>query len=132
MFLINNLETNLILRFQIRYPTLHVLASVLAWASSVINPFIYAATNRQYRTAYQQLLCSMKINTDGRSHKITSGPRKASSSSVPVPVTIAAPGASVQIPNSHSLNTNQLNIPMTIYGMQKFTAIEEETKKELT
>lgn len=72
----------------------------------------------------------MQINADGRSHKVTSGPRKPSSSSVPV--TIAAPGASAQISNSHSLDTNKLNIPMTIYGMEKFTAVEEETKKQLT
>ncbi|XP_045481360.1 protein trapped in endoderm-1-like [Harmonia axyridis] len=39
----------------VAYPSLHVVASILAWASSVINPFIYAASNRQYRTAYSKL-----------------------------------------------------------------------------
>ncbi|KAI5637519.1 7 transmembrane receptor (rhodopsin family) domain-containing protein [Phthorimaea operculella] len=39
-----------------RYPWLHIIASILAWASSVINPLIYAATNRQYRAAYGNLL----------------------------------------------------------------------------
>ncbi|KAB7505392.1 Protein trapped in endoderm-1 [Armadillidium nasatum] len=43
---------------QVRVPMLHVLASVLAWASAVINPFVYAFTNRQYRTAYKKLFCS--------------------------------------------------------------------------
>lgn len=38
----------------IRYPVLHVIASILAWASCVINPLIYAATNRQYRSAYKK------------------------------------------------------------------------------
>ncbi|KAK3917698.1 Protein trapped in endoderm-1 [Frankliniella fusca] len=38
-------------------PLLQLLSSVLAWASAVINPFIYAATNRQYRAAYRRLLC---------------------------------------------------------------------------
>uniref|UniRef100_A0A0U5AEH1 Putative gustatory receptor n=1 Tax=Reticulitermes speratus TaxID=60591 RepID=A0A0U5AEH1_9NEOP len=42
---------------EIRYPTIHVMASVLAWASSVVNPFIYAGSNRQYRAAYRKLLC---------------------------------------------------------------------------
>lgn len=37
------------------FPVIHVLASILAWASSVINPFIYAASNRQYRAAYKQI-----------------------------------------------------------------------------
>uniref|UniRef100_A0A2P2IDF3 Protein trapped in endoderm-1-like n=1 Tax=Hirondellea gigas TaxID=1518452 RepID=A0A2P2IDF3_9CRUS len=37
------------------YPSLHVVASVLAWASAVVNPFVYAVTNRQYRTAYRKL-----------------------------------------------------------------------------
>ncbi|CAG9760179.1 unnamed protein product [Ceutorhynchus assimilis] len=41
---------------KVSYPELHVLASILAWASSVINPFIYAATNKQYRSAYKKLL----------------------------------------------------------------------------
>ncbi|KAK9693037.1 7 transmembrane receptor (rhodopsin family) [Popillia japonica] len=40
---------------EVRYPTLHVFASILAWASSVVNPFIYAASNRQYRSAYSKL-----------------------------------------------------------------------------
>lgn len=31
------------------YPWLHIVASVMAWASSVINPIIYAASNRNYR-----------------------------------------------------------------------------------
>lgn len=44
--------------FQVKFPMLHVLASVLAWASAVINPFVYAFTNRQYRTAYKKLFCS--------------------------------------------------------------------------
>ncbi|XP_023333494.1 protein trapped in endoderm-1 [Eurytemora carolleeae] len=38
-------------------PTLHVVASVLAWMSSVINPFIYAFKNRQYKQAFKKLLC---------------------------------------------------------------------------
>ncbi|GBP19541.1 Protein trapped in endoderm-1 [Eumeta japonica] len=46
----------------IRFPWLHVIASILAWASSVINPVIYAATNRQYRAAYNNLLKMCKNN----------------------------------------------------------------------
>ncbi|KAJ9581013.1 hypothetical protein L9F63_023800, partial [Diploptera punctata] len=46
---------------EIRYPTIHVLASVLAWASSVINPFIYAGSNRQYRGAFRRLLCCSSV-----------------------------------------------------------------------
>ncbi|XP_077290199.1 trapped in endoderm 1 [Arctopsyche grandis] len=44
----------------ISFPTFHVVASILAWASSVINPFIYAATNRQYRSAYKKLFKSCR------------------------------------------------------------------------
>lgn len=43
-----------------KYPTLQVLASVMAWASSVINPFIYAASNRSYRVAYYKLFTLLK------------------------------------------------------------------------
>ncbi|XP_059099520.1 protein trapped in endoderm-1-like isoform X2 [Tigriopus californicus] len=39
----------------IRYPFLHIPASVLAWASAVINPFIYAFKNRQYQQAFAKL-----------------------------------------------------------------------------
>ncbi|XP_071442866.1 protein trapped in endoderm-1-like [Hetaerina americana] len=42
---------------EVKYPTIHVLASILAWASSVVNPFIYAGSNRQYRAAYRKLFC---------------------------------------------------------------------------
>lgn len=44
------------------FPVLNVLASVLAWASSVINPFIYAASNRQYRAAYTKLFNIVKTS----------------------------------------------------------------------
>ncbi|XP_068244510.1 LOW QUALITY PROTEIN: protein trapped in endoderm-1-like [Palaemon carinicauda] len=47
-------------------PSLHVLASVLAWASSVVNPFVYAVTNRQYRKAYNSLFCFSRSKRSGR------------------------------------------------------------------
>lgn len=43
------------------YPWLQILASIMAWASSVINPFIYAASNRNYRVAYYKLFASIKF-----------------------------------------------------------------------
>ncbi len=39
----------------VRYPTLHVVASILAWASAVVNPFIYAFRNRQYQQAFARV-----------------------------------------------------------------------------
>ena len=36
----------------VQFPFLHILASVLAWASAVVNPFIYAFKNRQYQQAF--------------------------------------------------------------------------------
>lgn len=44
-----------------QFPWLNTLASILAWASSVINPFIYAASNRTYRVAYFKLFSAMKF-----------------------------------------------------------------------
>ena len=43
----------------VAYPFLHILASVLAWASAVINPFIYAFKNKQYQQAFAKvrLIC---------------------------------------------------------------------------
>lgn len=43
------------------YPWLNTIASILAWAASVINPFIYAASNRTYRVAYYKLFAKMKF-----------------------------------------------------------------------
>lgn len=43
------------------YPWLNIIASILAWASSVVNPFIYAASNRTYRVAYFKLFSMMKF-----------------------------------------------------------------------
>lgn len=43
-----------------KYPSINIIASILAWASSVINPFIYAASNRTYRVAYFKLFSAMK------------------------------------------------------------------------
>jgi len=47
---------------KVTFPTLHVLASVLAWASAVINPFIYALSNSQYRQAFIELFRGKKQN----------------------------------------------------------------------
>lgn len=44
-----------------KYPWVHIFASIMAWASSVINPFIYAASNRTYRVAYYKLFSIMKF-----------------------------------------------------------------------
>jgi len=43
------------------YPWLHILSSVMAWASSVVNPFIYAASNRNYRVAYHKIFTTLKF-----------------------------------------------------------------------
>ena len=40
----------------VEFPFLHILASVLAWASAVINPFIYAFKNRQYQQAFAKVI----------------------------------------------------------------------------
>ena len=39
----------------VKIPTLHVVASVLAWMSATINPFIYAFKNRQYQQAFKKV-----------------------------------------------------------------------------
>lgn len=57
----------------VRYPVFHVLGSILAWASSVINPFIYVASNRQYRTAYSTLFRAVRSSmafSDSRNNSL--------------------------------------------------------------
>ena len=39
----------------VTYPYLHIVASILAWASAIINPFIYAFKNRQYQQAFAKV-----------------------------------------------------------------------------
>jgi hypothetical protein len=43
-----------------KYPWLHVVASVSAWSSAVINPIIYAVGSSQYRNAYKNLFVQVK------------------------------------------------------------------------
>lgn len=43
------------------YPWFHIMASIMAWASSVINPVIYAASNRNYRIAYYNTIKHLKF-----------------------------------------------------------------------
>ena len=45
----------------VEFPFLHILASVLAWASAVVNPFIYAFKNRQYQQAFIKVSFAKKI-----------------------------------------------------------------------
>ena len=40
---------------EVEFPTIHVVASVLAWMSATINPFIYAFKNRQYQQAFKKV-----------------------------------------------------------------------------
>ena len=43
-------------------PTLHVIASVLAWMSATVNPFIYAFKNRQYQQAFKKVNVYTNVN----------------------------------------------------------------------
>ncbi|XP_011307025.1 protein trapped in endoderm-1 [Fopius arisanus] len=49
---------------EFKAPVVHVIGSILAWASSVVNPFIYAGTNKLYREAYRQILCPITSTTN--------------------------------------------------------------------
>ena len=40
----------------VKYPFIHIIASILAWGSAIINPFIYAFKNRQYQQAFVKVL----------------------------------------------------------------------------
>lgn len=39
-------------------PTLHTMASVLAWTSTALNPIIYTVFNKQYKQAFKAAICS--------------------------------------------------------------------------
>lgn len=56
----------------VKFPTIHVVASVLAWMSATINPFIYAFKNRQYQQAFKKLLCVEKSQNRSGNRTTTS------------------------------------------------------------
>jgi len=41
----------------LRQPSVHIVASVLAWMSAAVNPFIYSFLNQQYQQAFHSLMC---------------------------------------------------------------------------
>ena len=47
-----------------KMPSIHVVASVLAWMSASINPFVYAIQNQQYQEAFRALLCKKRSNEE--------------------------------------------------------------------
>ena len=53
----------------VNVPTLHVVASVLAWMSATINPFIYAFKNRQYQQAFRKVSNSLTCPTSAKVKK---------------------------------------------------------------
>lgn len=55
-------------------PAVHVISSILEWMSSVINPLIYAVSNRQYREAYAKLFNLMKTKMTYTESKQNSRP----------------------------------------------------------
>lgn len=56
----------------VAFPVIHIIASVLAWMSATINPFIYAFKNRQYQQAFKKLLCVDKSVARGGQRTTTS------------------------------------------------------------
>ena len=40
---------------QMSVPSIHIIASILAWGSAIVNPFIYAFKNRQYQQAFTRV-----------------------------------------------------------------------------
>lgn len=68
---------------QISYPWIHVSASILAWASAVINPIIYSVSSKSYRHAYSSLLgCKREATTYTRA--ATSATAKTTTSDMAV------------------------------------------------
>jgi len=45
-----------------RQPAVHIIASVLAWMSAAVNPFIYSIQNQQYQKAFKTLLFKKRTN----------------------------------------------------------------------
>ncbi|ODN04410.1 Protein trapped in endoderm-1 [Orchesella cincta] len=63
---------------KISIPTIHVTASILAWASAVINPIIYSISSKTYRNAYMVALGIKRSTNYARA--ATSGTAKTTTS----------------------------------------------------
>ena len=50
----------------VAFPAVHIIASVLAWMSATINPFIYAFKNRQYQQAFTKVLTNHTVMRLGK------------------------------------------------------------------
>jgi len=57
----------------IKQPSVHIIASVLAWMSATINPIIYSFLNKQYQKAFRTLLCRFKTRPNTRRETKSSG-----------------------------------------------------------
>ncbi|GFS93320.1 protein trapped in endoderm-1 [Trichonephila clavipes] len=97
-----------VLEEKIRMPTVHVMASVLAWMSSCINPIIYAAMNRQYRQAYVRLFCGTKRRI-GANNSSTSTARSGSSHSKTLMSEVFVFNPTMNGSNGHCTTTNEKN-----------------------
>ena len=42
---------------EMSHPNIHIIASILAWTSAAINPFVYSLQNQQYQAAFKSLFC---------------------------------------------------------------------------
>lgn len=74
-----------------KYPFAHVMASVSAWSSAVINPIIYAVGSSQYRNAYKSLFVQIKTwrssNSSGNNNRNLASNTADPNSVVTVPKT---------------------------------------------
>jgi len=51
---------------QMSVPSIHIIASILAWGSAIVNPFIYAFKNRQYQQAFTRVVCFKAMTSSAR------------------------------------------------------------------
>jgi len=61
-----------VLEDYIKQPSVHIIASVLAWMSASINPVIYSFLNKQYQKAFRALLFRSTINSQNQSSALSS------------------------------------------------------------
>lgn len=89
-----------------KYPFAHVMASVSAWSSAVINPIIYAVGSSQYRNAYKNLFVKIKTwkssNSSGNNNKINVSRSNTADPNSIIPTVPKIPGEGLK-PNSSCL-----------------------------
>ena len=112
-----------VLEDYIKQPSVHIIASVLAWMSATINPVIYSFLNKQYQKAFHNLLCRSITSNQTRQSKVKNQSPAMSCYSLSMVGISSTPGSS----KSCSLASSARAVELKYFSQtDDFTIVTEE------